>query len=59
MAYTIVANNKTYTVDPHAAQRMLQRGISEEWVIETLESRAVTTQPNGRDCYELQKWVDE
>jgi hypothetical protein len=59
MAYTIIANNKVYTVDPHAAQRMLQRGISEAWVIETLEQGDVTTQPNGRDRYELQKWDDE
>ncbi|MDQ7027514.1 MAG: DUF4258 domain-containing protein [Anaerolineae bacterium] len=59
MAYTITANNKTYTVDPHAAQRMLQCGISEAWVIETLETGAMTTQANNRDRYELQKWDDE
>ena len=58
MAYEIRANNKIYTVDPHAAQRMLQRGISEAWVIETLEYGDVTTQANGRDRYELQKWDD-
>jgi hypothetical protein len=38
---------------------MLQRGISEAWVIETLEQGDVTTQSNGRDRYELQKWDDE
>jgi hypothetical protein len=59
MAYTIEANSKSYTVDPHAAQRMLQRGILEEWVVQTLENGDVTTQSNGRDRYELQMWIDE
>lgn len=59
MAYTIEANNKIYIVDPHAAQRMLQRGILENWVIQTLENGDVITQTNGRDRYELQMWIDD
>ena len=57
--YTITANNKTYIVLEHAARRMLQRDIKEEWVVETLENGDVTEQPNGRDSYELQKWIED
>jgi hypothetical protein len=57
--YTITANNKTYTVDPHAAIRMIQRGIEESWVIETLENGTITEQANGRDSYEFQKWIED
>lgn len=57
--YTIRANNKTYRVGDHAAYRMIQRNIQEEWLIETLEQGDMTSQANERDKYELQKWIDD
>lgn len=57
--YTIIANNKTYRVSNHAAYRMIERNIHEEWLIETLEQGDMTTQVNGRDKYEFQKWIED
>lgn len=57
--YTIEANNKVYTVLPHAAQRMIERAIDEAWVIETLEQGDMTEQGNGRYSYEFQKFVED
>lgn len=54
MTYTIYANNKAYTVIDHAARRMLERFISEEMIIETLERGALIEQPHGTDLYEHQ-----
>jgi hypothetical protein len=52
MVYIIRANNKTYTVSPHAAMRMLQRYISEEMLVEALENGAIIEQEHGIDVYE-------
>lgn len=52
VAYIITANNKDYLVSPHAATRMLQRGISEALVILTLENGTITEQPHGTDLFE-------
>ncbi|MDX1993610.1 MAG: DUF4258 domain-containing protein [bacterium] len=54
MAFTIVANNKTYTIIDHAALRMLERDITEQMVIDVLENGMLTTQPHGRDVYEAE-----
>lgn len=56
---SISANNKTYVISEHAAQRMLWRNISEAWVIETLEHGDMMTQPHGTDLYEYQIENDE
>jgi hypothetical protein len=52
VVYELTANNKRYTIIEHAAERMLQRGITDEMVIDTMENGDVITQPNGRDRYE-------
>jgi hypothetical protein len=56
--YIIHANNKAYTVSPHAATRMVQRFIAEAMVIETLENGTVTEQAQGSDLYEHQLYDD-
>lgn len=52
--YVIRANNKDYVVSEHAQQRMLWRGITEIWVIKTLEQGTITSQPHNIDLYECQ-----
>lgn len=37
---------------------MLERGIPEEWVVETLQNGSVRTQSHGRDRYEHQIYDD-
>ena len=54
MTYQITANNKEYTVSYHAAQRMLQRFISEEMMIITLEHGTLIEQTHGIDLYEYE-----
>jgi uncharacterized protein DUF4258 len=54
MSFILRANNKDYTVSDHAARRMLERFISEEIVIETLENGALIEQEQGNDAYEHQ-----
>ena len=56
--YIIHANNKAYTVSPHAAMRMVQRFIPEEMIIEALENGTVTEQAHGSDLYERQIYDD-
>jgi hypothetical protein len=56
MSYTIHANQKDYEVTPHAANRMLERGITEEMVINTLENGEITEQEHGTDLYEYQSY---
>jgi hypothetical protein len=58
MTYEITANNKTYIVHPHAINRMRRRGISEEMVVETMETGGNWQQENGRDVYE-KEFYDE
>jgi hypothetical protein len=43
MPFEIWVNRKRYTVGAHAAKRMIQRAISEEMVIRTLEEGAINT----------------
>jgi hypothetical protein len=52
--YNIVANNKTYEITDHAAERMMIRELSQAMIIETLEVGDLIHQRNGRDRYELQ-----
>jgi len=52
MAYIIRASNKDYIVSPHAASRMLQRGITEAQIILTLENGTITEQSHGNDLFE-------
>ena len=52
MAYIIRASNKDYLVSPHAAARMLQRGITEAQIIQTLENGTITEQEHGTDLFE-------
>jgi len=56
--YIIHANNKAYTVSPHAAMRMVQRFIVEEMIIETLQNGTVIEQAQGNDLYEHQIYDD-
>lgn len=58
MAYIIKANNKDYVVSPHAAMRMLQRGIPESLVILTLENGTITEQSHGTDLFEYSVYDD-
>lgn len=58
MAYMIKASNKEYLITQHAASRMLQRGISEAWVILTLENGTITEQPHGTDMFEYSIYDD-
>jgi hypothetical protein len=58
MAYIIKASNKDYIVSPHAAARMLQRGISEELVILTLENGTITVQSHGTYLFEYSLYDD-
>jgi len=58
MAYIIRASNKDYIVSPHAAARMLQRGISEALVILTLENGTISEQPHGTDLFEYSVYDD-
>jgi hypothetical protein len=55
--YTIIANGKAYTVSLHAANRMLQRGITEVMVVATLENGTIRVQERDTDLYEYQ-WFD-
>jgi len=59
LAFIILANQKNYTVTDHAALRMMQRGISEQMIINVLEHGSVTTQPHENDLYEHQIYVEE
>lgn len=54
MTFPLIANRKTYTVSDHAAERMIQRFISEPMIVETLEHGAVIEQEHGIDLYEHQ-----
>jgi hypothetical protein len=54
MTFIIRANNKDYIVSSHAAERMMQRFITEEMVIQTLENGTLTQQARGTDLYEHQ-----
>ena len=58
MAFIIRANNKDYEVSLHAANRMMQRGISEEMVVATLEYGEFYQQAHGTDLYEYQLYDD-
>lgn len=58
MAFIIRANNKDYLVSDHAAQRMLQRFITEEMIVETLENGTLIEQSQGTDLYEHQIYDD-
>lgn len=58
MAYIIRAGNRDYLVSPHAASRMLQRGISEEWVILTLENGTITEQSHKTELFEYSFYDD-
>lgn len=49
--YRIFANQTDYWVTSHAARRMLQRGITDEMVIDVLENGEMTSQPHGTDLY--------
>ncbi|HEX2619703.1 MAG TPA: DUF4258 domain-containing protein [Phototrophicaceae bacterium] len=51
MGFVIHASHKAYTVSYHAARRMMQRYISEDMVIATLENGALNHQPQGLDVY--------
>ena len=46
-------------MSPHAANRMLMRGITEEMVIETLENGTVNSEAHGPDKYEHQLFVED
>lgn len=54
MTFPLKANRKTYTVSDHAAERMVQRLITETMIIETLEQGAFVEQAHGIDLYEHQ-----
>ncbi|MBC8170067.1 MAG: DUF4258 domain-containing protein [Anaerolineae bacterium] len=58
MAFIIRANHKDYTVTYHAAQRMLERYISEEMIIDTLENGELIEQAHGIDLYKLPIYED-
>jgi hypothetical protein len=57
--YLIRIRNIEYEVSVHAAKRMLQRFISEEMVIETVEQGMLIDQPHGIDLYEHQLYDPE
>ncbi len=58
MAYIIRASNKDYLVSPHAAARMLQRGITEAQIILTLENGTIIEQSHGTDLFEYSIYDD-
>ncbi len=58
MAYIIHINGIDYLITDYSAWRMLQRHISDEIVIETIQKGDLIEQAHERDILEAQIWDD-
>lgn len=52
MSFPLWINHKRYIVGDHAARRMLERGISDDTIIRTMEEGSVQEQQHKNDLYE-------
>jgi hypothetical protein len=59
MAIKIFVKNALYEISEYALRRMIERYISEDAIVEVLDTGELVEQPHGRDYYEKQIYYAE